>query len=57
MSPLGSLGVAVLVYLDLLARRTWIEVELRKFLLGLVFVVALLAVLAGLVGLYALLFG
>ena len=57
MSPLGWLGVAVLVYLALLARRAWIEGELHKFLLGLVFVVALLAVLAGLVGLYALLFG
>ena len=57
MSPLGWLGVAVLVYLALLARRAWIEGELRKFLLGLVFVVALVAVLAGLVGLYALLFG
>lgn len=57
MSPLGWLGVAVLVYLALLARRAWMEGEFGKFLLGLVFVAVLLAVLGGLVGLYAWLVG
>ena len=57
MSPLGWIGVGVLVYLALLARNAARQGELRKFLLSLGVVLGLIATLAAITGLYIWLVG
>ena len=57
MSPLGWIGVGVLVYLALLARAAARQGELKRFLFSLAIVLALIATLAGITGLYIWLFG
>ena len=57
MSPLGWIGIGVLVYLALLARNAARQGELRKYLLSLAVVLGLLATLAGIAALYIWLVG